>query len=226
MKVVIAMVVYNRVLNIKHWIECWEKCDQTDAELVIIHNVAEIDAKTSLLINISLLGKKVKYVQRKNVGYDIGAYQDIFMERLEGFPNNWDYILCVADDTIPMTRDFVKRFTKNLINNYVGVSCMQISNEVATHVRTTGWCIKKGTSFKIKFPADPVTTKAHCWDFEHRGIRTLYNQILSMGLSCVEVSPLANSPLYDMGFETRNKEVLKIRSTLNRINEHEKEFAN
>ena len=37
-KTIVAIIVYDRLDNMKRWIDCWSQCDQSQAELVIIHN--------------------------------------------------------------------------------------------------------------------------------------------------------------------------------------------
>lgn len=210
MKILLTIVVFNRYDNLKRWLECWEQCDQTDTELIIIHTGDEIEKFKSLC-------KDVTYIHRQNIGLDIGCFQDVCRERLTGFTNDWDYLLWITDDTFPMRKDFVKSFVDKLKPG-VGISCMKISGEYSHHVRTTGFCIRKETSLKLTFPADPITTKQQCYLFEHRGgVNTLTNQIRRMGLSCVQVDKHKDSPLWDTGFNARRR--------LNRQDEHDKVFG-
>jgi hypothetical protein len=213
MKIIVAVIVYNRLENLKRWLKCWEKCDQS-AELIIIHNDDGQGEKFKELCQDA----GVKYIRRTNIGFDIGAYQDVCKERLKGFPNHWDYLLWVTDDTLPMQTDFVKPFIDKLQNPQTALSCMQISKSNPGniwHVRTTGFCISKETSLKLTFPADPVRTKHECYVFEHRGgKKTLCEQIRTMGLDVVQVAPNDTSPLWDTGYWKR----------LNREDEHETVF--
>jgi hypothetical protein len=204
MKIIVSVIVYNRLENLKRWIKCWKE-SKPNAELVIIHTGPE---------NWEEHCPGATYIKRKNQGFDIGCFQDVCRGRLAGFPE-WDYLLWCADDTMPMTKDFVSPFTRAFENPSVGVSCMQISSSVSPHVRTTGFCIKKGVAAHLKFPKDPVTTKQECYLFEHRGGQsTLTNQIRNMGLNCVMVSNAETSPLWDTGYWKR----------LDRIEEHYKVF--
>ncbi len=115
-----------------------------------------------------------------------------------------------------MSKDFVSIFVNQLNDPKVGVACMEISQSVTTHIRTTGFAIKKETSKKITFPADPVTTKAHCYAFEHRGRKEVfYNQVKALGLQVIQVAESKHSPLYDTGYWKR----------LDRQKEHEKTFG-
>lgn len=212
MKIIVAIIVYNRFKNIERWAACWKQCNTKNAELVIIHNCdlpAEIiKYKTYCKAN------KIKYISRPNQGFDIGAFQDVCKERLQGFPE-YDYLLWCTDDTFPMSKDFMTPFIDKFKKPDIGISCMQISSSVSFHVRTTGFCIRKETSLKIIFPADPIVTKGHCYLFEHRGgDKTFTNQIRQMGLSCEAVATNDISPLWDSGYWKR----------LDRMAEHNRIF--
>lgn len=215
-KIVVAVVVYDRHQNIDLWLNCWQQSQTYGAQLVIIHNN---DEKTTGYYTKD----GVHYLSRPNIGYDIGAFQDVCRSRLAGFPD-YDYLLWCTDDTIPMTKDFIKPF----IDNYgpgVGITCMQMSDEIVRHVRTTGFCIKKDIARKLVFATDPVKTIRHCKHFEHLGGRlTLLKQIVRMGLRVIQLSELADAPLYDMGFWQRNEEARKVAHLYDRMNEHEKTF--
>ncbi len=204
MRIIVTVIVYNRLENLKRWIRIWNDC-KPNAELIIIHTGPE-DWKNYCT--------GATYIQRKNIGFDIGAFQDVCHDRLKGFPE-WDYLLWCTDDTVPMTKDFITPFIKAFDNPKVGVSCMKISNQVRTHVRTTGFCIKRDTATKLTFPADPVITKQDCYLFEHRGAETLTSQIQKMGLECVQVAPDNISPLWDTGYGQR----------LDRLQEHNNIFT-
>lgn len=214
-KTIVAIVVFNRFGNLQRWLKCWRSCDKQSAQLVIIHNYEfESDIKKYSAV---CEGAKVIYVPRKNIGFDIGAFQDVCSDRLQGFPSDWNYLLWITDDTIPMQTDFVRPFILKLKEPGVGISAMEVSKEVVPHVRTTGFCIKREVATKLKFPADPVTTKEQCYAFEHRGgSATMIRQVLTMGYSSAAVSPLAVSPLWDIG----NRRSLK----LNRWTEHFEKF--
>lgn len=214
MKTIVSVIIYNRLENLKRWLRCWAACDQTNAELVIIHN--ENGEGEKLKAECNKAG--VKYIRRENIGMDIGAFQDVAKERLPGFPNDWDYLLWITDDTVPMQKDFIRPFVEALQKPNVGLSCMQISKSNpggVWHVRTTGFCLPKYVASKLTFPADPIKTRQECYHFEHRGGKsTLCEQIRGMGLDCVQVAPNATSPLWDTGYWRR----------LNREAEHETVF--
>jgi hypothetical protein len=194
-----VIVVYNRIDNIQHWLNCWQQCEQ-HSQLVIIHTgegVIEVP-------------KGVTYIKRKNIGFDIGCLQDVCKERLQGFPNNWQKMLWITDDTVPMAKDFDKQFFDALDKPNAGCACMQISPSVRRHIRTTGFAIKKELSKQLKFSVDPIVTKEDCYTFEHRSEQILYNQIVGKGLEVVQVAPSTSSPLWDTGYK----------KALDRRNEH------
>jgi hypothetical protein len=193
MRIIVTVVVYNRLENLKRWIKIWNEC-KPDAEFIIIHTGPD---------NWQSVCEGATYIHRKNQGFDIGCFQDVCRGRLSGFPKEWDYLIWVTDDTFPMTKDFISPFIKAFENPNVGISCMKISTSVNHHVRTTGFCLRAETAAKLDFPADPVLTKQQCYLFEHRGNHTLTNQIRNMGLDCVQVAPDAVSPLWDQGYWRR-----------------------
>lgn len=204
MKTIVAIVVYNRFQNIELWIRCWKQCNTNGAELIIIHNHYG-DQNELQKFKSYCESESVKYVPRDGKGFDIGAFQDACTQRLTGFPNNWTDLIWITDDVIPMNKNFVGLFIDKLNEPGIGCACMEISPSVTTHVRTTGFAIKKQVAAKLTFPADPVTTKEHCYLFEHRGEpkNILYNQIILMGLKSEMVAPKETSPLWDSGYWKR-----------------------
>ncbi|MEO8414752.1 MAG: glycosyltransferase family A protein [Ginsengibacter sp.] len=215
MKIVVAVCVYNRFENIKTWIRCWEQCDTTDAELVIVHNYYG-NKTESARYEKHCIDNGIKYIPRSDGGFDIGAFQDVCKNRLTGFPD-YDYLLWCTDDVLPMNKDFISLFINKLSEPGIGVSAMDISDEYDRHIRTTGFCLKKDTAAKLSFKADPISTKMQCYGFEHRdGSETFFNQIVSMGLKPEMVSAANNSPLWDTGYLYR----------LNRQPEHDLIFSN
>ena len=214
MKLIITIIVYNRLSNLKRWLDCWKICEKPEGtELVVIHNY---DKEEDQIPYKSLCGENnIKYIPRKNIGMDIGAFQDVCKERLEGFSNDWDYLMWVADDTIPMYKKFASCFLEEIKKPNVGVACLEISREIKTHIRTSGFIISKKTSKKLIFSVEIIKTKLECYFFEHRNNNSFYEQILRMDKKVIQVSPtLMVSHLWDTGH----------RVNLNRWTDHYIEF--
>ncbi len=187
----LVIVVYNRLHNLETWFNILKQCDRPK-NVVVIHNTDE---------NYYNIPEDIIYIRRKNIGFDIGAFQDVCLNRLPGFPE-WDQLLWVTDDTFPMAKDFCKYF--DITNE--GVRCMEISPYVREHIRTTGFSITKTVAQKLKFPADPIVTKDHCYLFEHRDrYATFMNQIKAMNLPVKMVATREVSPLFDTGYHRRVK---------------------
>lgn len=194
-KILIAVVIYDRFENLKRWVQSWKQCEQMGAELVIIHNcIPDIDP-APWLEYCKVNG--TKYIQRANVGFDTGPFQDIVMNRL-CTEIGWDTILWATDDTIPMRKSFLQEYVKTLSEPYAGVACMEMSDVVSTHVRTTGMMLKKSVTDRFYFPCNAITSKDDCYHFEHTGGKdTMTNQIIRMGLRIIKVSEIGSSPLWD-----------------------------
>lgn len=194
MKITIAIIVHNRLENIKLWLHCWQQCEQHAAELVIIQNDCGSDE-----IEKYCAAYSIKHILRKNIGLDIGAFQDVCRERLKGFDNDWDVLLWITDDTFPMSKDFIAPYLKVLEKN--AVACTDISPFIKRHIRTTGFAIKKETALKIQFDVDPVVTKKDCYDFEHKSKNAFYEQIIKMGLTAETVARREKNSLWDSGYK-------------------------
>lgn len=207
-KTIVAVIVWNRFENLQRWIHCWAQCDKANAALVVIHNLGSDNARYGQLCR----DNNVKYVSRENVGFDLGAFQDVCKERLAGFPNNWENLIWITDDCIPMKKDFVTQYLLRLESRRI--PCYEISDEVKRHVRTTGFLVTKEISKKLVFPHDPIMDREDCYVFEHKGFN-MYEQIRKMGIEPVMVTPqLKDSPLWDSGG----------RASLQLMPQHEIEF--
>lgn len=191
-----TIIVYNRFDNLKEWARCWKMSETEGMELYVIHNH---DKETEKEIFSSFCAEEgINYVPRKNIGMDIGAFQDVCRGRLEGFPKEWDFLFWATDDTLPMTRGFLKPFIDSM-NTNTGVVCLELSRQVKMHIRTCAFMIDKDTASRLEFPNDPITTKEDCYQFEHRSTRAFYEQILNMGKKAVQTGDLAKSTLWDTG---------------------------
>jgi lipopolysaccharide biosynthesis glycosyltransferase len=199
-KTLVAIIVWSRFENLKRWIRCWNQCDQAGAELVVVHNLEVDNQRYADLCR----DNGITYVPRPNKGFDIGAFQDICKERLPNFPNNWDNMIWITDDCIPMAKDFVGQFLDKLFNGVI--PCYEISNQVKRHIRTTGMLVTKEMARNLTFPRDPIVDREDCYQFEHKG-RNMYDQVVAMGKKPVQiVDDLKLSPLWD----SHNRSGLKL----------------
>ena len=190
----VVVLVWNRFENLQIWINAWKQCDKQGAELVVLHNLEKDNDKYRQLCE----DNQIKYTPRENKGFDIGAFQDVCKERLEGFPNDWANLIWVTDDCIPMSRDFVGKFLH--VADEGNLPCYEISNEVKRHIRTTGFLVTKDVSRQLTFPADPIETREHCYQFEHKSKDALYEQVVRMHKLPMVIDPdLKTSPLWDSG---------------------------
>ena len=193
----LVIIVYNRIDNIRHWLDCLKKCDPVNT--VIIHNCDEQDQEWEELC------KDVTYIRRQNVGFDIGAFQDVCRGRLPGFPQ-WDRLLWCTDDVFPMATDFMKQYEG--AHKPGRITAMQISPFVKKHIRTTGFMIDASTAAHLQFTGDPITTKWQCYEFEHRDPRLTFLQQVKG--NAIQLTPDKSAPLWDTGYHRR----------LNRKREH------
>lgn len=195
----LCIIVYNRFKNLQHWLDCWEKCDKGGTQVVVIHNFDQPKPEYKQLCD----SHGALYIPRKNIGFDIGAFQDVCRNRLEGFPRAWDKLLWVTDDTFPMTPNFVKQFESSMAPG-IGVACMDLNPYVRQHIRTTGFMITRPLAERLQFPQDPITTKEHCYQFEHRDDKmTFLAQIHRMGYRVRQTGPAEISPLWDTGYHRK-----------------------
>lgn len=197
MKVVVALLVYNRFENLKHWLECWKLCDKENTEFRVIHNY-DNESEQNKFRNLCI-ENNIHYIPRKNRGMDIGAFQDVCRNRLPLFTYDFDYLFWIVDDTFPMRKDFVRYFADKLKQSNVGVVCNEKSYEYKPHVRTGAFILRKETLSKLIFPFDPILSKEHCYQFEHKHRKAFLEQIQSMQLMVLQPDPVNVSAFWDKG---------------------------
>lgn len=212
MKTVVCIVIYDRLKNLERWIEIWNQCNTKDSELRVIHNFYSESEQHAFK---QLCAKnKITYIPRKNVGMDIGVFQDVAKKRLPAFNNDFDNLIWVTDDVFPMRKDFVKYYV-GILNQYnVGVVCMEKSLEVKPHIRTSGFAIKKDALNKLQFHTD-IKTKEDCWQFEHKNNNAFLEQIIKMNLAVIQPELVESSVFWDSHMrKSRLEENLKEFPTL------------
>lgn len=212
-KVTVVVVLHDRINNALHWIKCWNKCDTNGAELVFIHNDNGQDYSKQL--------SGFRYIKRKNIGFDIGAFQDVCKGRIQ---LSYDYLLWCIDDTFPMSKHFIQQYLDGF-GKRIGVVCMHLSTEITPHIRTTGFCLHRDTASRLLFPADPVVTKDHCWQFEYRARLTLLTQITIKGLRVAQVDLFYRSAMWDSNYHKRNEGAMLLSHILDRTDEHRRIFG-
>lgn len=191
-KTIVAIIVWNRFDNLKLWINCWNQCDKMGVELVVVHNLESDNSKYSQLCK----DNGITYVPRPNKGFDIGAFQDVCKERLASFPNEWENLIWITDDCIPMAKNFLEPYLKQFSEG--NIPCYEISNVVKPHIRTTGFSVTKDIAKRLVFPKDPMGDREDCYQFEHKSKNALLEQIVAFGKKPVMiVSDLRQSPLWD-----------------------------
>lgn len=194
MRVLIVVCIYDRLENLKKWVHAWKQCDRTDAKLIIIHNVDKFRMNP-----FSELCRKngISYIMRKNIGFETGIIQDLFLNRLS-VKYDWDALLFATDDTIPMSTDFIQQYRNEVSKPEVGAACMEVSGVWTPHIRTTGFCLRKEIAKNIHWVYDPVSTKEHCYFFEHQGFEdTIMSQILKMDKRVIQLSSINESVMWD-----------------------------
>ncbi|MFA5935013.1 MAG: glycosyltransferase [Candidatus Paceibacterota bacterium] len=206
---IVVILVWNRFENLKLWVNCWKQCHRMDAKLVVIHNLESDNDKYAQICK----DNGITYISRENKGFDIGAFQDVCKERLTNFPNKWDNLIWITDDCIPMSKNFVGDYLECL--SETDIPCYEISKEVKTHIRTTGFLVTKEIANKLTFPKDPMESREDCYQFEHKSKTAFFEQVVGMGKNPVMiVKDLKLSPLWDSD----------VRGNLNLMKKHEEVF--
>jgi hypothetical protein len=191
MKILVCVIIYDRLENLRKWVTIWQRSNTRDAEIVFIHNGGpdEVFKETAQTVGL--------YIARENIGFDIGAFQDVCNDRIN---LDFDIILWCTDDLLPIKGNFIYEFLYKLTPEIKAV-CYELSNSVRPHMRTTGFMMRREDLKGIKFKVDPIKTKSDCYDFEHRDSEYA---ILDQLKDVVQVSELKHSPMWDSGNNSRS----------------------
>lgn len=194
-KILVCVVVYNRFENLVRWIDCWNRSEQNNTTFLVIHNY-DPGTDTKPWIDYCL-GNGVDYYARPNIGFDIGAFQDMVKGRIR--PDiNWDLLFWATDDTLPMKKDWLTQYIKYTNQPEMGVVCMHKSPFIALHIRTTGLCIKRNIAEKLMFMKDPIKNKMECYFFEHQGKEySFLRQVMNMGKDILQPHPVSQALMWD-----------------------------
>lgn len=190
-KIVIAVVVYDRIGNFIKWCKLARgitrlcSYEMLEVEIRIIHNTDKPErSKHWKAISENY---PVTYINRQNKGLDIGAFQEVCEMKMQAWKNDFEFLIWFTDDCFPTSLDFISDFVNPFRDSEnVGMTCFEVSKQVRPHARTTGFCLRRETLSKITFPVPVITTKQDCYNFEH-GANNLYLQILKLGLKVVEI---------------------------------------
>lgn len=187
-KIVITVVVFDRIGNFIKWLKIARKIKNEirnfEVEIRIVHhtdNPVLCASWKKIATNYP-----VTYLNRANKGFDIGVFQAVCEKTLPNFNYDFDFLIWFTDDCFPTNINFLEKFVEPFDNPLTSISCFDISTEVRPHARTTGFCIRKETLDKIKFPVPVITTKDNCYKFEH-GQDNLLVQIKRMGLEAKQI---------------------------------------
>ena len=194
MKVLVGMIVYDRIETVNWWMNAWTKAEKYgNAEIVVVHNYDGDAPKPDQHDNI-VKWRPTWYWPRPNVGQDIAAFRDVI--KADNF-GDWDVLVWATDDNIPMRKDFIKAFVQPFESNpnmgLVGNQWVDkkyyrwTKPSVPDHFRTTFFAISRAAATGLKFP-DPLVTKGHCYAFEwadHQNNMT--EQIRRMGYDSMPV---------------------------------------
>lgn len=196
LKTIVVVSLYNRYANLERWVHAWNLCEKENAKLFIVNNV---DEGTDCSYWIEYCEERgVSFVERQNIGFETGIIQDVCYGRMFA-EQNWDYLIFATDDTIPMKKDFVSRFTKPIIDSDNGcITFIEMSGVFTPHIRTSGFCIDRETSKRLEFPSFQIEFKEDCYDFEHQGGEdTFLAQILKMEKIPVQLGHIRRSCMWD-----------------------------
>jgi len=195
-KTEVFVVVYNRINNLEIWLGCWAVCISFDVTFTIIHNY---DGDYPDIRFENLCNKySVNYIPRKNIGMDLGAFQDVCLGRIKSCEDSSDVIFWLTDDAIPMRKDFIVHFIHNVLMHDVGICCSQLSTEWKFHARSNCLCIKTSLARKLYFSKDHLQTRQDCYELEHQG-NTITDQCIANGLKATQISTGISDFIWDTG---------------------------
>lgn len=204
MDTLFCIIVYNRPENIKRWLSDWQQCEQHGTKICIIRNfdrhTKQYDNQFQEIIHEY---NPDFYIQRPNIGLDIGALQDVFKDRIKTF--QWKQLMWCVDDTIPLHKNFLGIYLEGMKTN-IGVVAGELSNECALHIRTHSFLIRREVAERIKFNKDRVNSKGDCYHFEHRGGNmTFLRQVQLMKHQVVQATKNISFPIWDTGHRAKHK---------------------
>ncbi len=204
-KTLVGLVVYDRIANAERWLAAWHRSAHGPARLAVVHNRDRADPVATRAITA---GRPDAYVPRENVGFDIGAFQDVVTGRFAGALPDWEYLLWCTDDFVPVRPDFLLRFLDKARDPGVGLVAGRFGYwpghwsglESERHCRTVGFLVRRDVAERLRFPVAKVVTRDQCLAFEHRPGH-LMEQVLALGYRVASLDDADARVMWDADHE-------------------------
>jgi glycosyltransferase involved in cell wall biosynthesis len=204
-KTLVCLIVHDRVRNVERWLGAWHKSERGPARLAVVHNQDHPDAAATRAIAAA---RPDAYLPRENVGFDIGAFQDVVRGRFAPHLPDWEYLLWCTDDFLPVRPDFLLQFLAKAADPRVGLVAGRYGywpghwsgRESERHCRTVGFLIRRQVASELRFPAERVRTREECLRFEHRPGHMM-EQVLARGHRVVELGDPDARVMWDVNHE-------------------------
>jgi GT2 family glycosyltransferase len=192
MKILVAVILYNRTNTLKNWLRAWAQADQMGATLVVIHSLGAVPGSTIAKIASD---NGVLYKARQNLGMDIGALREIIGLRTMAPGSvapqalrDWDTLYWSTDDTLPMRPDFLQHFMQRFDSQQIGLVGNYLLPKdtypsIPEHMRTVAFALRREAAARLVFPP-LLYNKYHCWDFEY-GTYNMHKQVQRMNMLSV-----------------------------------------
>ena len=176
-----VIICYDRVHNLKHWFDAWQKMDIKGWQL-------RFAITGDVVIRFGELELAKRY---ENLGMDIGVVKRIIDTE------QFDRLFWCPDDFLPLRPNLMQLYdTADLVGTFW-------STEVSHHIRSGGVCITKEVAKSLKFPPKLLTekninrNKYNCHRFEHLDYN-FYEQVRSSGFTVkmIDGTTPSNSPMW------------------------------
>lgn len=179
LKILVGVIVYKRKNTISAWLRAWQNAEKYGAKIAVVHNYDGDRPPEDQKENI-MQYKPDYYLPRPNVGWDLGAFQDMLTETRVDFP--WDVIVWFTDDCLPMRKDFLKPFVYKISEPGMGLvgQCSE-----GSYMRTNAFAVKKEVMKKIEYVegggageepnCSKILNREHCLRFENRFAKQVEN---------------------------------------------------
>lgn len=162
--VTLLVVCYDRLHNLYRWISAWQrmlKSEQHKLIFIITGDLPVIEAPAD-----------VEIIRTDNAGYSTGA-----IKRFIDFRNDYDRLIWMPDDFLPLRRDLLQLFeTADVVGTFW-------STTHHSHIRTGGISMTKQVAKALRFPPGLLLNrKEDEYSFEY-GEFCFYDQVAALGCS-------------------------------------------